>query len=73
MHVADAADNPRLRKPGSDKFEEVCWEAALDRVARLMKDDRDKNFVAKNDDGVTVNRWLTPASLPPRLHQRTAF
>ena len=24
-----------------------------------MKDDRDKNFVAKNSDGVTVNRWMT--------------
>ena len=36
---------------------------ALDRVARLMKDDRDQNFVAKNDDGVTVNRWLTTGFL----------
>ena len=24
-----------------------------------MKEDRDKNFVAKNRDGVTVNRWLS--------------
>ena len=54
---------PQIRKPGSDKFERVSWEAALDRVARLMKDDRDKNFIAKNNDGVTVNRWLdAPAS-----------
>ena len=37
----------------------------------LMKDDRDQNFVAKNDDGVTVNRW-TDHRLPRRLgdHQR---
>jgi formate dehydrogenase major subunit len=54
---------PRLRKPGSDKFEDLSWEAALDRVARLMKDDRDKNFVAKNADGDTVNRWLTTGFL----------
>ena len=54
---------PRLRKPGSDKFEEISWEAALDRVARLMKDDRDKNFVAKNGSGETVNRWLTTGFL----------
>ena len=52
-----------IRKPGSDKFERVSWEDALDRVARLMKDDRDKNFVAKNTDGVTVNRWLTTGFL----------
>src|SRR5205823_1226290 len=41
---------PQIRKPGSDKFERVSWETALDRIARLMKDDRDKNFIAKNDD-----------------------
>jgi len=54
---------PMLRKPGSDKFERVSWDAALDRIARLMKDDRDKNFVAKNGDGTTVNRWLTTGFL----------
>jgi len=54
---------PQIRKPGSDKFERVSWDAALDRVARLMKDDRDKNFIAKNDDGVTVNRWLSTGFL----------
>ena len=54
---------PQIRKPGSDKFERVTWDYALDRVARLMKDDRDKNFIAKNSDGVTVNRWLTTGFL----------
>lgn len=55
--------HPMIRKPGSDKFEQVSWEEALDRIARLMKDDRDKNFVATNDDGVTVNRWITTGFL----------
>ena len=54
---------PRMRKPGSDRFEEISWDAALDRVARLMKDDRDKNFVVKNASGATVNRWLTTGFL----------
>jgi formate dehydrogenase major subunit len=54
---------PQIRKAGSDKFERVSWEAALDRIARLMKDDRDKNFIAKNADGTTVNRWLTTGFL----------
>jgi formate dehydrogenase major subunit len=54
---------PQIRKPGSDKFERVSWDYALDRVARLMKDDRDKNFIAKNPDGVTVNRWLSTGFL----------
>ena len=54
---------PQIRKAGSDKFERVSWDVALDRIARLMKDDRDKNFIAKNNDGVTVNRWLTTGFL----------
>ena len=55
--------NPQAR---SDKFERVSWDFALDRVARLMKDDRDKNFIAKNADGVTVNRWLSTGFSRPR-------
>ena len=51
--------HPMHRKPGSDKFERVTWDFAMERIARLMKDDRDKNFVEKNKDGVPVNRWST--------------
>lgn len=54
---------PRYRAPGESTFKEVPWDWALDRIARLMKDDRDKNFVAANKDGVTVNRWLTTGFL----------
>ena len=54
---------PMHRKPGSDKFERVTWDFALDRIAALMKEDRDKNFIAKNKDGVTVNRWNTTGFL----------
>jgi formate dehydrogenase major subunit len=54
---------PMIRKPGSDRFERVSWDEALDRVVRLMKDDRDANFVERNDAGATVNRWLTTGFL----------
>jgi formate dehydrogenase major subunit len=50
---------PMMRKAGSDKFERISWDDALNRIARHMKDDRDKNFVTKNKDGLTVNRWIT--------------
>ena len=63
VHAETRLKYPMVRKPGSDKFERVSWEVALDRIARLMKDDRDKNFIAKNSDGVTVNRWLTTGFL----------
>jgi formate dehydrogenase major subunit len=63
VHAETRLKYPMIRKPGSDTFERVSWEFALDRIARLMKDDRDRNFVAKNNDGVTVNRWLTTGFL----------
>ncbi len=54
---------PMVRKAGSDTFEPISWEAALDKIARAMKDDRDANFLATNKDGVTVNRWTTTGML----------
>jgi len=54
---------PRYRAPGDDKFQEISWDSALDKIARHMKDDRDKNFIATNKDGVTVNRWTTTGFL----------
>jgi formate dehydrogenase major subunit len=66
LHFAKAETrltHPKIRKPGSDKFETVSWDVALDRIARHLKDDRDRNFIAKNNDGVTVNRWTTTGFL----------
>jgi formate dehydrogenase major subunit len=54
---------PMVRKPGSDKFEPIGWDEAMDRIARLMKEDRDANFIETNADGVTVNRWASTAFL----------
>lgn len=50
---------PMYRKPGTNQFERVSWNFAMDRIARLMKDDRDANWIEKNEQGVTVNRWTT--------------
>lgn len=54
---------PMRRAPGSNAWTRVSWDEALDRIARLMKDDRDANFVATNGAGVTVNRWTTTGFL----------
>ncbi|MBA4099844.1 MAG: molybdopterin oxidoreductase [Rhodospirillum sp.] len=54
---------PQIRKPGANKFEDITWDEALDSIARHLKDDRDANFVAQNQDGVTVNRWTTTGFL----------
>jgi len=63
VHSPSRLKFPEYRGPGETAFKRVSWDWALDRIARLMKDDRDKNFVAKNDKGVTVNRWNTVAFL----------
>jgi formate dehydrogenase major subunit len=63
VHAPTRLTAPRYRKPGSDHFEEVSWDFALDRIARLMKEDRDKHFIAKNASGTPVNRWITTGML----------
>ncbi len=63
VHSKTRTKYPLHRKPGSDKWERVSWDFALDRITKLMKEDRDKNFVATNPEGVTVNRWLTTGML----------
>ena len=55
--------HPTYRAAGEKEFKRVTWDFALDRIAKLMKEDRDKNFIAKNNDGVTVNRWTTTGFL----------
>jgi formate dehydrogenase major subunit len=54
---------PRVREPGSKEWKEISWDDALNRIVRLMKADRDANFVATNKDGATVNRWITTGFL----------
>jgi formate dehydrogenase major subunit len=54
---------PQIREPGSAGWKRISWDDALDRIARLLKEDRDKNFIATNKDGVTVNRWTTTGFL----------
>ena len=54
---------PMVRAPGSNEWKQVSWDNALDRIARLLKDDRDANFIAANKDGTTVNRWISSGFL----------
>jgi formate dehydrogenase major subunit len=63
VHAPTRLKAPRYRAPGTSEFKDVTWDFALDRIARLMKDDRDKNFIAKNKAGATVNRWTSTGML----------
>jgi formate dehydrogenase major subunit len=53
---ANRLTKPKVRKPGSDKWEDISWDEAIARIARNIKTTRDKCFVAKNAKGQTVNR-----------------
>jgi formate dehydrogenase major subunit len=62
------ANKHRLRKvlyrgPGGTEWEEKDWNWAIPRIARLVKDARDKGFVKTNSKGELVNRAETIAHL----------
>jgi formate dehydrogenase major subunit len=63
VHAPTRLKFPQYRAPGSKEFKRVTWDFALGRIATLMKQDRDTNFIAKNAAGATVNRWLTTGML----------
>lgn len=63
IHSSSRLKVPEYRAPGSDRWQRISWNDALDRIARLLKQDRDANFVRKTPDGLTVNRWLTTGML----------
>jgi len=63
IHSESRLKYPEYRAAGSDRWQRMSWDEALDRIAKLMKQDRDANFVAKTPEGLTVNRWLTTGML----------
>ncbi len=63
IHSESRLKYPEVREPGTNEWKRISWNEAFDRIARLIKDDRDTNFIEMNSDGVTVNRWLTTGML----------
>lgn len=63
VHSPNRLKHPEVREAGSSEWKRISWDEALTRIAKLMKADRDANFIAKNADGVTVNRWLSTGFL----------
>jgi formate dehydrogenase major subunit len=63
VHSKNRLRYPEYRAAGSSEWKRISWEEAIDRATKLMKADRDANFVAKTSDGKTVNRWLTTGLL----------
>ena len=47
---------PKVRRPGSDRWEDISWDEAIARMARHVKKTRDACFVETNAQGQVVNR-----------------
>src|SRR6202044_3147040 len=47
---------PEVRRPGSDHWEDISWEQALDEIAHRAKKTRDDSFVETDAQGRTANR-----------------
>lgn len=50
---------PEVREPFTNEWKRISWDEAFTRIARHMKDDRDKNFETHDEQGRLVNRWMT--------------
>jgi formate dehydrogenase major subunit len=53
---ANRLRSPKVRRPGSNRWEDISWDEAVAGIARHIKDTRDRSFVAKNAKGQVVNR-----------------
>lgn len=63
IHSPSRLKHPEVREAGSAEWKRISWDEAFKRIATLMKEDRDANFIEKNADGATVNRWLSTGFL----------
>ena len=45
----------KYRAPGSRAWEDKPWDWAIDRIARLLKDARDKHLIEKDAGGRAIN------------------
>lgn len=63
IHSPNRLLAPQYRAPGATDWSPMSWDDALNRIAKLMKADRDANFIEQSADGKTVNRWTTTGML----------
>jgi formate dehydrogenase major subunit len=52
---------PQVRRPGSDHWEDISWDQAIDEIATRTKVLRDRDFIEQDNTGKTVNRWESMA------------
>ena len=47
---------PQVRRPGSDHWEDISWDRAIDEIGHRVKKTRDDTFIEKDARGRVVNR-----------------
>ena len=47
---------PQVPRPGSDHWDDISWDSALDEISHWIKKTRDATFVESDAQGHTVNR-----------------
>jgi len=52
---------PEVRRAGSDHWEPIPWDQAIDEIGRHIKTVRDESFITTDAQGRTVNRLETIA------------
>ena len=63
VHSPSRLKHPEVREPGSNEWTRISWDTAFERIATLLKADRDANFQPVNAQGKTVNRWTSTGML----------
>jgi formate dehydrogenase major subunit len=47
---------PQVRRPGSDHWEDIAWDNAIDEIGQWVKRTREASFIEKDKQDHTVNR-----------------
>src|SRR5882762_1315308 len=47
---------PQVRRPGSDHWDDISWDDAVNEIARWVKKTRDETFIGNGALGRTANR-----------------
>ena len=50
---------PQVRRPGSDHWDDISWNDAINEIARWVKKARDETFIEKDAQGRVANRMET--------------
>ncbi len=54
---------PLYRAPGATEWKAISWDEAIGKMARRIKDSRDRGFEARDPQGRTVNRLANVAMI----------